>query len=501
MGQRIFFGSSEMSRQAHPEDNTKVHTWFLDTVKDANGNTIHYSYQTFDGQVYPLAINYQGHEDETGVITVDFTLEDRLDTFKSYARTFKVRTNERIAKITTSFDGWWVSEYTLSYGIGDNQKLSLLESIDHKTRKIGETAEYVLPPTSFAYTSGLGGGWSANYDYDGLIPMAYNTPFPGLEWGSRATDINGDGYADLFRSSQNNTNFNPDYTKIVKINTTDANTIFEDVEMGIPAPFVEWYSQGTNSGTDSGTRLIDVNSDGFVDIVQGNTYTGESGTYLNKADGTGWNSVSQGSPGISIVGTANKDNGVRFGDMNGDGRIDALRSYEQNSEHKFQAYRAHNSGTGWSLNYQFEPPIPFVINSSATSYNLGVRLLDINGDGLVDIMKSTYDITKPGQPSKITFDPYINKGDGSWELDEEVQGGLPFLFIKDWNFPKDYGTRIADFNNDGLVDLYTKNSISGGKYFINTGDGKGWEEAIGGFGIPTAFIDTEDWVDNGTRPS
>jgi hypothetical protein len=81
---------------------------------------------------------------------------------------------------------------------------------------------------------------------------------------------------------------------------------------------------------DSGTRFVDVNGDGLADITR-LYYSGGTGAiqnvYLNKGDGTGWTASTTWSiPADVGYFAGNADYGVRFAEVNGDGLIDLIRS-------------------------------------------------------------------------------------------------------------------------------------------------------------------------------
>ncbi|RZS95099.1 VCBS repeat-containing protein [Cecembia calidifontis] len=79
------------------------------------------------------------------------------------------------------------------------------------------------------------------------------------------------------------------------------------------------------------------------------------------------------------------------------------------------------------------------IKNSALSYGLGVGAADLNGNGYLDIYVSN-DYT-------ATDYLYFNNGDGTFsELSQYALGHISQFSM---------GNELADFNNDGLIDIYT----------------------------------------------
>lgn len=88
-----------------------------------------------------------------------------------------------------------------------------------------------------------------------------------------------------------------------------------------------------------------------------------------------WQADNNHAPPVPLVTSDGKDNGVRLIDVNGDGLTDFVASGRV----------WLNSGEGWDDGYQFQgPPVPFADNGD----DLGARFVDLNGDGLPDIISN-----------------------------------------------------------------------------------------------------------------
>ena len=120
----------------------------------------------------------------------------------------------------------------------------------------------------------------------------------------------------------------------------------------------------------------------------------------------------------------------------------------------------------FSLNVDF-------VDSSGT--DLGVRLADVNGDGLIDILKA------PTGPNHYV---YINDGDGTgWTEDSNYVLNSNFIS----STGEDLGVRIFDVNGDSLPDIVVSKEGSTAIVYINDGDGTGWTQDSN-YSVPVGFV-------------
>ncbi|AJF60977.1 hypothetical protein QT06_C0001G0127 [archaeon GW2011_AR15] len=120
-------------------------------------------------------------------------------------------------------------------------------------------------------------------------------------------------------------------------------------------------------------------------------------------------------------------------------------------------------GSGWAESSIWTIPEDFINSSGDT----GIRVIDINGDGLPDIL----------QGAASTKKAWLNNASG-WENYDAVWQP-PTSFI-DGN-GKDEGTRFIDANLDGLVDIIKQDDSA----WLN--NGSGWQ-ATDGWKSPADFI-------------
>ncbi|MFA6565854.1 MAG: SpvB/TcaC N-terminal domain-containing protein, partial [Candidatus Paceibacterota bacterium] len=222
-------------------------------------------------------------------------------------------------------------------------------------------------------------------------------------------------------------------------------------------------------GEDGGGRVIDFNGDSLPDLIWSGRENWEH-SYLNT--GSTWaTTTGYASPEPFAVPF---DMGLRFGDINGDGYVDQVvsRTIPGNPRPSYKAVYLGGAG-GWTSTSDWTPPISFADTFSMYSYDLGVRLTDVNGDGLADITGDS--------------GTYINNG-------------KEFVYDSLWDFPTplvqtyggDIGVRIVDVNNDGLADvLVSRDSVGGdtglAKHAVYLNVGHSWEETAG-FVPPVNFV-------------
>src|SRR5206468_11022698 len=81
-----------------------------------------------------------------------------------------------------------------------------------------------------------------------------------------------------------------------------------------------------------------------------------------------------------------RDLGVRFGDVNGDGKVDLISRRDYWWEPQAEGVYLNN-GSGWDLKAGWHVPVGMIAKDH-NIFDEGTRVLDVNGDGLVDIVRS-----------------------------------------------------------------------------------------------------------------
>ncbi len=221
----------------------------------------------------------------------------------------------------------------------------------------------------------------------------------------------------------------------------------------------------------NGFVLIDLNGDGFLDIVHAppRKMGGLPIVFLGDGKG-GW------TPWRTASFRAPFDYGdIAVGDLNGDGHLDIALAVH------LRGVRALvNDGSGnftdWSKGLDYEVPGQGAETTAFSSRTL--TLVDWNGDGRLDILALGEGPKLGGAQSneqrrkgvgKVTFVSdgpvvYLNQGDGSWVKQWDGEGAEQL-----------FGDSIAtgDFNADGRVDFATGSNRMMRRDLVNLGEREG----------------------------
>jgi YD repeat-containing protein len=223
-----------------------------------------------------------------------------------------------------------------------------------------------------------------------------------------------------------------------------------------------------NGTADNGSRLLDINGDGLPDITyyKHDGITNPHGSCYGHSNATaGWDHPTCSSitfPQPVITGPPYIENGVRWADVNGDGRVEILQAtntyINDGSSNVFES----TASSTWAL--------PAATNNGTGGDN-GSRFFDMNADGLVDEVSS----------SNVWF----NTGKG-WLVGSSAWTP-PARIVYD-NDLSDAGSRLCDLNGDGLIDEINYQEGSTSVAFLNTGNG--WVQ-------DNAFAPPQPFTDNG----
>jgi len=205
------------------------------------------------------------------------------------------------------------------------------------------------------------------------------------------------------------------------------------------------YYKTLTSKDKQNTDIKDMNADGLPDLVE--TTYGVKGARVTVHINTGssfktgvvWDSLNKNYSLDEIRQTGSR--GIRIQDMNGDGLPDIFRSIGSD-----EVTVALNTGSGFKPHVKWAYPI----NNSHDKYDLHFR--DINGDGLLDVFKVYKTVRKYGNKDIFTGNAgvqilaFLNNGSGF------EQTGKYWMNTTTGNF-SDWDIDFIDLNGDGLLDV------------------------------------------------
>ncbi len=173
---------------------------------------------------------------------------------------------------------------------------------------------------------------------------------------------------------------------------------------------------------------------------------------------------------FALVDVDNDSKGIQLADVNGDGRIDILWSMTRDEVLYWMTNRAPvrvrgvflNTGSGWIRSDPLTDALAAFNGEFVTDTRLqGYDVLDVNGDGLADIVR-----TMEGQSLEV----FLSTGRG-WEKDAVYSASLQANTITSLSSDrKGLGLMPVDFDDDGLLDYLKTNGTTTVAY-QNTGSG------------------------------
>jgi enediyne biosynthesis protein E4 len=201
---------------------------------------------------------------------------------------------------------------------------------------------------------------------------------PGKSWGVVATDINNDGWMDLFVANDTVANF---------LFVNRGGKRFEEVGFTSGVAFGEGGKARSGMGVDS----ADLNQDGWMDLFVSNLNYEFFGLYQNRHDET-FDDIAAPS-GVANATKLMSGWGLKFFDYDNDGDLDLIianghpddliEKIYDNVKYRESLLLFHNSGSGLK-NVSAESGPAFSNPMSARGLALG----DFNNDGAVDVLIS-----------------------------------------------------------------------------------------------------------------
>jgi RHS repeat-associated protein len=486
------FGTTDASRASNA-------IWMLDGIEDLNGNTVSYSYERRDGVLYPTEIRYTGYAPtgDPGANRVVLEYEDRPDVRITYMRAAREETRRRLSRISVFAGDALVRRFGLEHEASPSNGVSLLRRI--RLTAADDTASVVA--REYGYQA-RDPGW--NTGALAASPPRNAVDGDGKEKGVRYADVNGDGRADLVDNG-------------VSVLLGDGLGHFADSPVWTASLTAANVRFVDGDGVDQGVQLLDINGDLRPDLVIARLDRRQ--VYLN--DGNGWTLDSAFSASLGAIqeqveaerrfiadGGCNPDaglapdahdpcddvipfivqfsvvqangdsTGAHFVDVNGDALPDIVWSFKSttllfgfptdagtiNRTPAEVRVVYLNTGSGFAKDQVrtdslHNPALdPFIVDSQTRGYDV----LDVNGDGLADIIRTL------ASAERVVF---LNNGLG-WARDEGYTASLAAatdLVSLDSDL-KAQGLYPIDLDGDGLLD-YIRADESTTVAYVNTGTG------------------------------
>jgi RHS repeat-associated protein len=420
-GTIVTFGATSSSRQDNPADASKVFRWMVSSRVDTNANTINYTYTKSGGQIYPATIEYS----EADIV---FSYTPYTDSIKDYSTGFLVENNQNLTGIDVNWNGTLEKEYDLVYMQQEYSARYLLESVIDKSGDEDLTTEFGYTESTDTYFEedvSLNLQLFEGTEYEEELYNDVRQGFTSTLTFSRVVDINNDGIQDIVCASYDaydycDVMYSGDGT--IMLGTGDGYTLEHDWVLPVAyvnPPYNVEVHIAEFTGTDSAQdfSFVDFNGDGYVDIKY------ENKVYINNEINT-WV--------LDPVYGLFSDTGDFY------------------DEDLFEDVR-----DGFTATFPYS------------------RIVEINGDGLPDIICAVFDKSYTECEVKYSNEGIILLGtengytnDHSWSLPTVSMDGTyeieTYIWSNESDDIQDFG--FADFNGDGLSDLRYENKV-----YINNG--------------------------------
>lgn len=242
----------------------------------------------------------------------------------------------------------------------------------------------------------------------------------------------------------------------------------------------------------NGFKIADMNGDGHPDIVHGPPRKGTGQPIIFLGDGKGsWRRWTE----VRFPPLPYDYGDVAVGDWNGDGRLDLAFAIHLKG---FVALVADGpaSFVEWGRGLDFRIPGKDGADASGFSSRT-LEAADWNGDGRLDLIslgEGPHMATGPGELPSQAYGcvVFLNQGDGGWVRKDELKEGAR-------GFGEDL--TVADFTNDGKLDIVLGTSVMGAKDIMRIGgDGGAWSKSDLPGVRPKGYVsavDAGDWNGDG----
>jgi hypothetical protein len=301
---------------------------------DLSGQGIFFAYTREGGGLLPRELSWgPGHR-----FRVVFLYEGRTDEVVSYRTGFAVRTTQRLRELRVESSGETLRSYHISYASpDDHSSLSRISRIESR----GRQGQGALPPLSFDY---------AQPERVAITPLDGTEGWKLGERGVSFSDVDGDGLDDLLRLEMGSHSYKRNFGGF----------------FGEALPL----SGASNVDLES-SRLLDLDGDSRPELLRIVNDTWRTYGLVGDA----WQAKGEwpGTQGVALHGADST-----LADLNGDGRTDVLRAATNGLLVSFAG----------PLGLLAPRRVPRISAGDPTVEpgHANVRFLDVNGDGLADVV-------------------------------------------------------------------------------------------------------------------
>jgi RHS repeat-associated protein len=394
-GHTMYFGRTQESREF---EGDKIFSWCLDEELDAAGNSIKYTYQSEGNRLYIKKIEYS-------IFYLEFLYEDRVDVIRNgrsgFLRTTAKRTtqiNLYCTKAADTLNKYWKLTYETAVNGASMLKSILLTGINGPNK-------VDFPKLDFKYTTFDVTNWD-------LINIKSHVAPPGLDdISTQLVDMTGDGLPDILKVSASGC--------FLWSNRGDGWLEGPVKVDGIPS---------TMALSNEQVAFADMDGNGMVELFSVNdkmqvlfSVNGKGGFDYNPT-------VFCQSPGIPLSSPNS-----RLFDVDGSGITGLIVTDRDN----LLLYN-YQPNQGWQM------PLAVKRNNNLAEFpdvsfsNRGVRLADMTGDGLCDMVSL--------QSGNVCYWPYLGGGHWGSRIEMDLSPVLPPGYWDERLF-------LVDLDGDGCADL------------------------------------------------
>ncbi|MBI4510664.1 MAG: VCBS repeat-containing protein [Deltaproteobacteria bacterium] len=395
-GIRMTLGATSKGRK---EEGGRVAAWYAESIVDTAGHEVIFDYLHAEGEVYLGTLHFGPDQ----VFHAELQYELRPDPVTSFRTGFRVRTGFRLKELRAYSFGSLFGLVRLDYD--DRHSLTRLA----KVTRLGRDGLTAAPVTTFEYARPLA---PQKIELSGTDGWALG------EAGVSILDVDSDGIGDLVKmhngAHQWRKNSRGTFGPVRSLTGADA----ADLDTA---------------------RLLDLDGDAKPELAR--FLAGAWHAYRMRNER--WEPVGSGAfPGTTGLPLHDPSGATVFMDVDGDSRIDLVRAW--------------GNGVALFKNGEGGFGAPVVLGaigggtSGPTPGEWGVRFLDVNGDGLDDVVRLTDNFMKY----------YLGRGNGTFE--EQSSQSFPW----DPSAIDQANVHLADVSRDGLLDLVR---ITGGEVALYPG--------------------------------